>query len=168
MQSTENWKSVPGYEGIYEVSDHGNVRSLNRIVIYANGKRKPITGRTRKLSVNQDGYLHVGLFKNGQSKTVTVHRLVALAFLPASSDGDEICHGDGNRQHNHVSNLRWDTRSANARDTLGHGTHSKASKTECPAGHPYAGSNLIVTKTGNRQCKTCKRDWMRSNSRKAS
>lgn len=169
MQSIEEWRTIPGYEGTYEVSDRGGLRSLDRSVIYPNGMVKPIRGRVMYPSVNQDGYLHASLFKGGLGKTVTMHKLVALAFLPAPRVGaGEVCHGDGNRQHNWVSNLRWDTRSGNAQDSLAHGTHPKASKTECPSGHPYSGENLIVTKAGGRQCKTCKREWMRNNKRKAS
>ncbi|TFD51976.1 hypothetical protein E3T46_07765 [Cryobacterium sp. Hh11] len=168
MQSTEEWRAVAGYEGTYEVSDQGSLRSLDRSVVYPNGMVKPIAGRTMHPSVNKYGYLHVSLFKNGIGKTVTMHKLVALTFLEKiHDDATEVCHGDGNRQHNRASNLRWDTRSANARDALVHGTHPKARKTECPSGHPYSGDNLIVTKSGGRQCKTCKRDWMRDNYRKA-
>lgn len=168
MQSIEEWRPVPDYEGIYEVSDHGNVRSLDRTVTYRSGMVKPIGGRIMRPSVNQHGYLQLSLFKDGVGVTITVHKLVAKAFLAMpATDGLEVCHGDGNRQHNWASNLRWDTRTGNARDALTHGTHPKASKTHCPSGHPYSGENLIVTKGGGRQCKTCKRNWMRMN-RKAS
>lgn len=103
---TEHWKPINGYEGLYEVSDLGNVRSLNL------GNR----GFTRNLYLkpHKDGYRQVELFRNGQKRMLTVHRLVAQAFLPNPNGYDQVNHIDFDRSNNDVSNLEWCDASYNA------------------------------------------------------
>ncbi len=97
--SREIWVPIKGFEGVYEVSSFGRVRSLN----YRH------TGQTKVLSPGDNGwgYLQVGLCKNGKGKSYLVHRLVAEAFLPNWFDYPEVNHRDENPKNNHVSNLEW-------------------------------------------------------------
>lgn len=90
----EEWKEVPGYEGLYEVSNTGNVRSLI--------KNKIIKG-----FINRCGYRLVGLTKNGIFKRFQVHRLVAQAFIPNPDNLPQINHKDENPSNNMVDNLEW-------------------------------------------------------------
>lgn len=113
----EEWKPVPGYEGHYEVSSEGRVRSLRR-ELYSDrwagyrtiGERimKPTPGGTI-------GYLSVDLRLNRQRKTHTVHTLVAAAFLGPRPEGMDVMHADDDPQNNRLENLSYGTRSENNR-----------------------------------------------------
>ncbi len=98
----ERWLPVVGFEGLYEVSSLGRVKSLN----YRS------TGKEEILSLhdNGKGYLHVDLCKNGKMYHKSVHRLVARAFIPNPENKREVHHIDGNTHNNCVSNLQWVTR----------------------------------------------------------
>lgn len=92
------WKDVVGYEGIYEVSDLGNVRSYH-YNLYGPRLLKPKIGK--------DSCCRVSLWKDKKEKTWLVHRLVALAFLPIIEGKSYVNHKDGSRLNNHVDNLEW-------------------------------------------------------------
>lgn len=112
----ENWKPVVGFEGIYEISDFGRVKTVK-------------TGRIKTPSVNKkDGRLSIMLWKNNKFKMMKVHRLVLLAFVGPAPAKHECCHNDGNPQHNHISNLRWDTAAANQADRVKHGTSNRGER----------------------------------------
>lgn len=123
---TETWKAVVGYEGQYEVSDLGRVRSLDRVVCYVCNWK---SGITRQMQSKRKGrMLRPGLASNGYL-TVSIERisrcvqiLVLTAFVGPAPEGLECCHGDGNRQNNRLYNLRWDTTAANVADKAIHGT----------------------------------------------
>lgn len=106
----EEWRPVVGYEGLYEVSDWGNVRSLN----YNK------TGQVRELSkVNgKNNYLVVCLHKEGKQKEGKIHRLVAEAFIPNPDNKPCIDHINGNNQDNVVFNLRWATAAENTNNPI--------------------------------------------------
>lgn len=96
----EIWKDIEGYEGLYQVSNFGDVKSL----IYHNGTKNRILTPT----VNNRGYAHVVLHNNGKVKTFTVHRLVGDAFLKKQDlSFDQINHKDGVKTNNNVTNLEW-------------------------------------------------------------
>lgn len=96
----EIWKDVEGYEGLYQVSNFGKVKSLN----YNH------TGKEKLLSQTlQAGYFHTIFFKNGKSKTPSIHRLVAVAFIPNPQNLPCVNHIDGNKFNNCVDNLEWCT-----------------------------------------------------------
>lgn len=101
----EIWKPIEGYEGLYEVSNLGRVRSLN----YNH------TGKVKILSlrVNKYGYIQVGLYNNGKRKFYGVHRLVAQAFIPNQDNKTEVNHIDEDKTNNIVTNLEWCTASYN-------------------------------------------------------
>lgn len=149
----EMWLPVTGYEGLYEVSDHGRVRRIPRSQAYRETCRvlRPWLGTT--------GYLLVSLYRDGSARKHRVHRLVALAFMPdQAADGLEVCHGDGVRTNNTLTNLRWDTRSSNMRDMVTHGTQFNhfRNRTACANGHPFTESNTLNAKDG-RRCRECRR-----------
>lgn len=99
------WKSVVGYEGLYEVNNHGEVRSL-----YYNGK---YGSGILKLSKKQNNYLCCGFRKGGIVKTIDIHRIVASAFIKNTRGYTEVNHIDGNRHNNDVNNLEWCSHSQN-------------------------------------------------------
>lgn len=105
----EEWKPVPGYIGYYEVSNIGNVRSVDRLVTYSNGIKHVYKGRMLKQDVNYKGYHRVRLHKDGKSKAFSVHRLVALAFIPNQDNLPQVNHIDENKSNNCVLNLEWCT-----------------------------------------------------------
>lgn len=105
----EIWKSVSGYEGKYEVSNLGNVKSLPRIIIRKNGRNKPIKERILKKHVNNTGHYRVCL----EGKRYFVHRLVAKEFLPNPNNYNVVNHIDCNPNNNDVSNLEWCTQKHN-------------------------------------------------------
>lgn len=100
MEEKEIWKDIEGYEGLYQVSNFGRIKSL-----------KDNHGNTRekilKLWKEKDGYLQVFLCKNGKGKTCTVHRLVANAFIENPNNLPMINHKDENKTNNCVENLEW-------------------------------------------------------------
>lgn len=150
----EQWRPVVGYEGAYEVSDRGQVRSLPRP--HASGRiLRP--GRANKF-----GHLHVSLWLNGSGKSRLVHHLVLEAFTGPRPDPPPGCkriearHLDGNPAKNLLSNLAWGTSGENKRDAVTHGTHNNARKTECDHGHEFTPENTYDNH-GGRGCMECKR-----------
>lgn len=118
---TEEWKPIVGYEGFYEISSLGRVRSLDRI----DSMGRVRNGRIKATPIDKTstGYRFVRLCKGGIAKKVDVHVLVLEAFVgPRPCPSMEACHGDGNRANPVLSNLRWDTPSGNAGDRWKHGT----------------------------------------------
>jgi len=92
----ERWKNIKGYEGLYQVSNNGNVKSL-------------VSNKLLKQCINQDGYHQVCLYKNGHKKNMLVHRLIAEAFIPNPDNKPTINHIDGNRANNDLNNLEYAT-----------------------------------------------------------
>ena len=155
----EMWKPIPGYEGLYEVSDHGTVRSLDRQLPW-NGTSRFFSGRILSPVATDFGHLVVGLYKDGKSSHARVHRLVMLAFVGLCPEGEEVCHYDGDPANNRLSNLRYDTRSGNFLDSVRHGTHRNTRKTHCPRGHEYTAANTRMEQ-GRRRCRTCRLEHQR-------
>ena len=113
----EVWKPIPTYEGIYEISNLGRIRSLSREE-FVEGRHPQGVLRRRKekfLSLREGLYKTVCLYKNGRGRQFTVHRLVALIFLGHPPEGmTEVNHLDEDRHNNSVENLEWTTRRGNA------------------------------------------------------
>lgn len=108
----EMWLFIKGYEGMYEVSNVGIVRSLKR-----KGKPHILAQLTDSISRKT-----VSLWKSGKEKRHKVHHLVLVAFRGICPKGMEACHNDGNASNNHIGNLRWDTHISNCQDRKKHGT----------------------------------------------
>jgi len=109
----EIWKPIPTFDGVYEASSTGKIRSLNRIVFHTSrwGKRQsqPISGKVLKPELTKAGYLQVSLSTAGKHRQYSVHGLVAAAFLGLRPKGFQVNHKDENRTNNFVSNLEYVT-----------------------------------------------------------
>ena len=121
MRKSEEWRDVVGYEGLYQVSNFGNMRSVTRMVKNRHGMRT-VHGIGLCTYVPYSGYTTIGLRDCGPRKTFSVHRLVLEAFIGSCPDGMCACHWDGDRSNNILSNLRWDTPAENSADAKRHGT----------------------------------------------
>lgn len=109
----EEWRAVADYEGMYEVSSLGRVRSLDRYRVGDHGARTRVAGRILSQRSGNSGYLTVWLSKDAQKRAHSVHRLVAVAFLPGDATRVEVNHIDGIKLNNAVANLEWASRSEN-------------------------------------------------------
>lgn len=124
-ETSEQWRPIAGFDGRYEVSDQGRVRSWVRAgKDQGAGWKRRAQPIVRRPHVNRrTGYWCVTLRLPPRYVTRTLHRLVLEAFAGPCPVGMEACHHDGDREHNGIGNLRWDTRSSNARDRTRHGTN---------------------------------------------
>lgn len=147
------WLPIPGYEGLYEVSDQGGVRSVDRIS--TSPKRSPmkIKGRLIKLQP-KNGYLVAGLSKDGIATDMYVHRLVLMAFVGPPLPGQEALHGNDIRNDNRLENLSWDTHSQNMLDAVERDRHFSPNKlgSLCRRGHRFGPPS-----NGRRSCRECRR-----------
>ena len=157
--TSERWKPVKGYEGIYEVSSHGRVRSVDRTITRSDGQVRRLKGRAMRATLNEHGYPFVDLRNQGKRRVRKVHSLVAEAFIGPRPDSMDVCHNDGNPANNHVDNLRYGTHSENMLDKVRHGTDPDAAKTHCPRDHELFAENLTpsIAKQGRRDCRACAR-----------
>jgi transposase-like protein len=110
----EQWNPVLGFDGLYEISSLGTIRSLRGEKIKAPQR-------------NPRGYMHTALYDHGATN-VYIHRAVLEAFAGAAPHGQESCHWNGQRDDNSLLNLRWDTSKGNHADRLVHGTHTRGSR----------------------------------------
>jgi hypothetical protein len=138
---SEQWRAIAGYEGRYEVSNLGRVKSL---------PRRRTKGGILVTPVNKRGYLSVTL---GYEKR-ELHGVVAAAFLGSRPQGAEVRHLDGNPLNPAAANLVYGTRSENVRDKRRHGTDHNVMKTHCPQGHAYDEENTRLYQ-GRRYCRAC-------------
>lgn len=106
----KTWKDIKGYEGLYQISNLGNVKSLRKNKIL-----KPFSNH---------GYMQVRLYKENNKKDFKIHRLVANAFITNYYCKPEINHIDGNKQNNNVDNLEWCTRKENEQHAVKYGLHN--------------------------------------------
>lgn len=158
--TSERWLPISGWEGFYEVSDLGRVRSLPRTVVTVKGHKHPVKGCMLKPYPDRHGYHRVVFTRPGHLQSQLVHRAVLSAFVGPSEL--QCCHKDGNPSNNHVDNLYWGTASDNMQDTLRMGRHHLAKRTHCKYGHEYTPENTwIRVRPGAhvknaRVCITCK------------
>lgn len=157
----ESWLPIPGYEGRYEVSDLGNVRSFCR----------DPRGRLMKKSLAGEGYPSVELFAaDGTHKTMHVSWLVMRAFVGPLPLGKVTRHLDDVKTNNTLANLAYGTYADNAADKLRNGHNPNANKTHCPRGHEYTAENTrwaVRASGAYRKCRACHRMWVRQAKQKA-
>lgn len=125
----ERWLPVVGFEGSYEVSDRGRVRSLTRYVEQIGRWGKPVSrrmlGRVLAMGPHVGGYVAVHLYRDGLQRATVAHILVAEAFIGPRPPGMEVLHNDGDKQNNAVTNLRYGTKLENEADKDLHGTRPR-------------------------------------------
>ena len=103
----EIWKDIKEYEGIYQISNYGRIKSLSRLI--ENSNNRITKEKIRKATKDKDGYLCIVLSKDGTNKTCKVHRLVAQTFISNPLNKPTVNHKDGNKQNNKINNLEWMT-----------------------------------------------------------
>ena len=118
----EVWKDVVGYEGYYQCSNMGNIRSIDRLIVNNGvlGSKKNCFMRGRTLTPGKDtkGYAFVNLCKGGVQKSLSVHRIIATAFIPNVNNKPQINHIDYNPLNNYIANLEWVTQSENIQHSI--------------------------------------------------
>lgn len=156
---TEEWRSIPGYEGCYEASNHGGVRGLDRWVAGPGGSRRRIHGKILSQAVDAEKRHAVSLNREGRARTRRVHQLVMEAFVGPRPPRHQVAHWDGNPENNLLENLRYATQAQNEGDKFRHGTRARV--LECLRGHEYTEENSrwFLSSRGYRvrECWTCRR-----------
>ncbi|MFA4084234.1 NUMOD4 motif-containing HNH endonuclease [Mycobacteroides salmoniphilum] len=156
----ERWLPVVGLEGFVEVSDHGRLRSLDRVIhLPASGAKSPHQrihrGKILAQTKHSAGYMYVTISGGGKLlRNRKVHHLVLEAFMGARPEGMECRHLNDIADDNHVENLRWGTRSENIEDRVNNGG---GLKTHCIHGHEYTPENTVILRNpkGAKRCRTC-------------
>lgn len=152
----EMWRAIPGFEGYYEVSDQGRVRSLDRKVERTNHSAMTIRGKTHVQQYRPDtGYYVVKLSQHGRKRNYYIHRLVLMAFVGLPEEGQEACHQNDIRTDNRLENLRWDSHLENVRDAVRRGRMKipNPGQTHCKRGH-----ELVYDENRKRNiCYPCRR-----------
>jgi hypothetical protein len=110
----EIWKDIEGYEGLYQVSNAGKVKSLERLVDAPYNRKRLIPEKLIFLTFNPNGYIYCILWKNNKCSNKRVHRLVAKAFIPNPENKPEVNHKDCDKHNNNDWNLEWNTSSENS------------------------------------------------------
>lgn len=114
----EIWKDIKGFEGLYQVSNLGRVKSLERIITRKNGITLPIKEKILQYGIDRKGYYFVGLYKNGKGENKSIARLVAEAFISNPDNKPEVNHINTIRTDNRIENLEWCTHKENCNNPL--------------------------------------------------
>ena len=153
----ERWLPVVGYEGLYEVSDQGRVRSIGRLD-RTNHMHAPCV--LKEQPEERTGHRRVYISVDGVKSYLRVHRAVLEAFVGPCPEDMEACHWNDDPSDNRLENLRWDTKKANRQDCVRNGHDPNASKTHCKRGHAFTPENTYLL--GNsRSCRVCQRERSR-------
>ena len=120
----ERWRDVAGYEGFYQVSDQGRVRSVSRVVPHKRYGSMKLKGRILRPGPCGSGHVQVVLCKDGVKRYALVHRLVLASFVGPCPAGKECLHGPAGVSDNSVSNLKWGSHKENGSDMRRDGTHN--------------------------------------------
>ncbi|AZG43595.1 NUMOD4 domain-containing protein [Gordonia insulae] len=156
----EEWRAIPGYVGVYEVSDLGRIRSLDRTMVSAIGHATRRTGQLISPARDSKGHLVVSLYGRDHTKrSARVHRLVLSAFVGPCPPGREALHRNSRAEDNRLTNLRWGTRVDLGRLTVQNGRHPVARRAHCAHGHHYSAENTRIVQRSNgrtvRVCRAC-------------
>lgn len=152
------WRPISGYEGYYEVSNEGVIRSLDRDIEHAVSGTIRRRGRIIRLKPHKDGYQVATLHKEGRRKNRMVHQIVLEAFVGPCPPGQQTCHNNGDPSDNRIENLRWDTPKENMADKRRHGTDYWFERDHCTNGHPWSEENTRINGRGHRECRECSRE----------
>lgn len=151
------WRDIPGFEGRYEASDTGQIRSVVRRAPNGKANGRTVPERILKPEVqSRDRHLRVVLYGAHGRRRALVHRLVLEAFVgPAPADRPIGRHINGDPQDNRLANIEWSTHSQNAIDKVEHGTCPQRNRTACAQGHPLDGDNLRWAVRDGRRHRVC-------------
>lgn len=145
----ECWKPIRQYDGYYEVSDCGNVRSVDRYVQRSDGVWQFRRGKRHRVFEDRDGYVHTKLCKDGTSMVYSVHRLVYEAFVGDIPEGYDVDHVDNNRENNHLSNLTVMSHTDNVKKSILLGRHVCTRGTYNGEGNPNYGNRALSERYHN-------------------
>lgn len=123
---SERWAPIAGYEGLYEISDHGRVRALTET--HGGVKSRRAVPLLLSISTGSNGYMFIALYRDSRFKNRFMHDLVLEAFVGPRPQGFVAAHDDGTRANNYWRNLFWKTQSDNLADRLRHGTHIRGER----------------------------------------
>lgn len=137
----EIWKDIKGYEGLYQVSNLGRVKSLERLAKSNNNNYRIVKEKFLKKYEDKDGYIRVSLNKNSKSLSYPIHRLIAEAFIPNFNNLPQINHKDENKKNNCINNLEWCTTKYNC--NYGTRTQRCKQKEQIPIEQYDLNGNLI-------------------------
>lgn len=112
------WKDIPGFEELYIISEHGIVLNKN-------------TGKEKRSFINNNGYKYIDLWKNNKATRFTIHRLVAITFIPNPENLPIVMHIDNNKLNCHYTNLKWGTYSENTKQAYDDGLVTSHGNTKC-------------------------------------
>jgi hypothetical protein len=146
----EIWKDIKGYEGLYQISNLGNIKKL-RFINNITNKEKVFDIKPQLIN---SGYYKVVLYKNGKYKNKTIHRLVAEAFIPNPTNKPVVNHKDGNKKNNNVENLEWCTYSQNNKHAYKNNLMKPFAKGKFGSNNPKAKKVNMLDKKTNKLIKT--------------
>lgn len=158
----ETWKDIPGYEGRYQVSDEGRVRSIDRFVRGVSKAGREYQRKAPGIVLRPGscrGYLIVNLHPTG---TVAVHLLVARAFVVGFAPGLEVNHKDGDKKHNAATNLEWVTHQGNQVHAVAIGLNSQAMSVRHPETGEVFPSITQASRHVGRRHRTIAKEWARA------
>lgn len=110
----EEWKPIVGFEDEYDISSIGRVRSLDREIVFNDGRKRVFRGKIKTVNINPNGYKAVGLSRHHKTITKYIHKLVAESFIDNPNNYNVVNHIDGNKLNNCFTNLEWTTFSDNS------------------------------------------------------
>lgn len=153
----EEWRPVVGFPG-YEVSNLGNVKSLDRRVALKAGGTRFRKGTDLKFMYGRFGYREVEMYREFKRYRVRVHRVVAEAFLSNPKNHPIVRHKDDVHTDNRVENLAWGTQSENMFDAWRNGGREGRVEPHCKNGHPFTEDSLYIHPKGYKICRVCHRE----------
>lgn len=152
----EDWYPVRGWEGLYEITKGGRVRSLDRVVKSANGRRYFKKGQEMKTYRAGSRYPGVMFSHEGRVEDIQLHRLLAQMFIPNPDNLPVVRHLNDDARDYRLENLAWGTQKDNLYDIFNNRGHYNSQKTHCKNGHPFDEENTYITRSGGRTCRTCR------------
>lgn len=152
----DEWVPVPGWEGFYEITRSGRVRSLDRMVYSTMGRSHLKKGHELKSRSDKTRYVNY-MLNDGERKTMkNLHRLLAETFIPNPDNLPEVRHLNDDPRDNRLENLAWGTHYDNMQDLLGNKGHHNSNKTHCKRGHEFTEENTYFAPNEGRVCKICR------------